>query len=72
MNEREELEQAIKRLESQRDTLGETADDAALAGLQQKLAELARSETKDRDETPGLQPTGERRLMTILFCDVAG
>ncbi len=39
MDNRQQLQQAIEHLESQRVTLGDAAVDAALIGLRQKLAE---------------------------------
>jgi class 3 adenylate cyclase/tetratricopeptide (TPR) repeat protein len=60
-SEREQLESAILALEAQRETLGEGAVDAAVGGLRQKLADLAVQ-----------APTGQRKLVTILFADVSG
>lgn len=66
MTERQELENAMAALDQQRTILGDAAVEAALAGLQQKLATL--------DKTEAAAPTlaGERRVVTILFCDVKG
>ncbi|HEX9029777.1 MAG TPA: adenylate/guanylate cyclase domain-containing protein, partial [Anaerolineales bacterium] len=76
--EREQLEQAIAALEAQRAALGESVADQAIASLREKLAAL-------QPETAGAAPassrpgaptavrrTGERRVITILFCDVKG
>ena len=65
MTEREELK-AIAALDQQRTVLGDVAVEAALAGLQQKLSALDKGEP----EPPTLP--GERREMTVLFCDVKG
>lgn len=66
MTEREELEKAMAALDQQRTLLGDAAVEAALAGLQQKLSEL----DKGKSASPAL--AGERRVVTILFCDVKG
>lgn len=63
--EREQLEQAIAHLEGQRSTLGDSVVDAALAPLQAKLQKLS-------GEVQAAAGSGERRILTILFCDVAG
>jgi class 3 adenylate cyclase len=72
MEEREELKQAITQLEAEREHLGDVTVDAALAGLYRRLSELDGSETKDHAETQTSEHLGERRVVTILFCDVAG
>ena len=46
MEEREELEKAITRLEAQRDILGDSAVDADLFGLYRRLSELNGLETQ--------------------------
>jgi class 3 adenylate cyclase/tetratricopeptide (TPR) repeat protein len=66
MTEREELEQAMAALDQQRTVLGDAAVEAALAGLQQRLAAL------DKGEPASPALAGERRVATILFCDVKG
>jgi class 3 adenylate cyclase/tetratricopeptide (TPR) repeat protein len=66
MSEREELEQAMAALDRQRTVLGDAAVEAALAGLRQKLAAL------DEHEPAPSTLAGERRVVTILFCDVKG
>ena len=48
MTTRDQLEQTIAHLESQRDSLGDAAVDAALIGLHQQLEAL---EKADRPET---------------------
>lgn len=63
LSEREQLEQAIVHLESQRAALGDAAVNAAQAGLHEKLAAL---------EETGSAGGGERKLVTILFADLAG
>jgi len=72
MVEREELENAIRRLESQRESLGDAAVDAALDGLHQRLSELKSPEKVNRVAAVSTKSTGERRVMTVLFCDVVG
>ena len=67
VTERKQLEQAIAHLENQRAILGDAAVEAALAGLRQKLAALTSAQ-----ETRVSSSTGERRVVTILFCDVKG
>ena len=66
MSEREELEKAMAALDQQRTVLGDAAVEAALVGLRQKLAALDKGETS----SPAL--AGERRVVTVLFCDVKG
>src|SRR5512135_779446 len=66
MTDREELEQAMAALDKQRTVLGDTAVEAALAGLRQKLSALEKGEPA----SPAL--AGERRVVTVLFCDVKG
>ncbi len=68
MSKREQLEQAIAHLETQRPTLGDTAVDAALAGLRHKLAVLDRGDVEPM--TAAL--AGERKLVTIMFADISG
>ncbi|HEX7973235.1 MAG TPA: adenylate/guanylate cyclase domain-containing protein, partial [Anaerolineales bacterium] len=76
--EHEQLEQAIAALEAQRSVLGDSVAEQAIASLREKLAALKR-ETSG----PAVEPeqasaqdlshqTGERRVVTILFCDVKG
>jgi len=57
------LEQAIVALEGQRATLGDTAVDAAIVGLRQKLAGLRASATSTEEQ---------RKQVTVLFADVSG
>src|SRR5579859_861759 len=66
MTEREELEKALAALDQQRTVLGDAAVEAALAGLQQRLSAL------DKGEPASPALAGERRVVTILFCDVRG
>jgi class 3 adenylate cyclase/tetratricopeptide (TPR) repeat protein len=68
MSEQEDLQQAIITVEAQRATLGDSAVDTVLAGLRQKLAELQAAGGRTADQTSD----GERRIVTVLFCDVAG
>jgi class 3 adenylate cyclase len=67
MSERAALEHAIAELEAQRDNLGDDVVDAALAPMREKLAALIESEA-----TAAQTAKGERRTVTILFCDVTG
>jgi class 3 adenylate cyclase/tetratricopeptide (TPR) repeat protein len=72
MNERDELEQAITKLESQRADLGDAAVNAALAGIHRRLSHLDQFEIR-KETKPEIGDRGsERRLVTILFCDVVG
>lgn len=66
MTEREEIEKAMASLDQQRTVLGDAAVEAALTGLQQKLSALEKGESA----SPVL--AGERRVVTVLFCDVKG
>ena len=61
MTEREQLEQAITRLETQRAALGDQVVDASIAALHEKLAAL---------ESVSLRE--QRKQVTILFADVSG
>jgi class 3 adenylate cyclase/tetratricopeptide (TPR) repeat protein len=72
MNERAELEQAIQQLEAQRDILGNAAVNAALAGINQRLVELNEFDQRDTAAPRLGEHKGERRVVTVLFCDVAG
>ncbi len=69
MSEREDLEQAIATVEAQRSALGDAAVDSVLQELRRQLATLpAAGEDEEAEETSG----GERRIVTVLFCDVTG
>jgi class 3 adenylate cyclase/tetratricopeptide (TPR) repeat protein len=72
MEERADLEKAITQLEAQRESLGDAAVDAELVKQYRKLSELDKSETRDRAETQTTGHVGERRVVTVLFCDVTG
>jgi class 3 adenylate cyclase/tetratricopeptide (TPR) repeat protein len=63
MNEREQLEQAIAALASQRAILGDAVVNAALAPMREKLAALS------AQQTPAEQ---QRKQLTVLFADVSG
>jgi class 3 adenylate cyclase/tetratricopeptide (TPR) repeat protein len=65
VNEREQLEQAIAALEAQRILLGDSAVDTALGLLREKLASL-------RAAAPAVSGDAQRKLVTVLFADVAG
>lgn len=66
MGEREEIEVAIRNLESQRSALGDAVVDTAVAALREKLARPAGA----RPDGDAL--SGERKLVTILFSDLEG
>ncbi len=66
MSEREELERAMAALDGQRTALGDVAVETALAALRQKIAAL------DKGESTPTPLAGERRIVTVLFCDVKG
>ena len=72
MEEQKELEKAIRGLESQRNSLGDAAVDAALEVLYQRLTDLERSEPQEHSKDPSSEHIGERRVVTVLFCDVVG
>src|SRR5262245_17594896 len=72
MSKREQLEQAIAHLESQRATLGDAAVDAALAGLRQKLAAMDHHHVQDLPKPMTLALAGERKLVTVMFADISG
>ena len=72
MEERDELEKAITELEAQREKLGAAATDSALAGLYRRLSELDTEDGLKPAEAATTRPVGERRVVTILFCDVTG
>jgi class 3 adenylate cyclase len=65
MSAEQDLEKAIAALEAQRAELGDSVVDAALIPLREKLAGLLYGGT-------GSSSAGERRMVTILFCDVVG
>jgi class 3 adenylate cyclase len=59
-NKLEQLREAVEALESQRTILGNQVVDSSIAALQKEIA--------------GLLPTftEERKLVSILFCDIVG
>ncbi|HEY89307.1 MAG TPA: tetratricopeptide repeat protein [Thermoflexia bacterium] len=63
MTEREQLEQAMLSIATQRAALGDVVVDAALASMREKLAALT---TAARSTAP------ERKQVTVLFADVSG
>ncbi|RPI31775.1 MAG: adenylate/guanylate cyclase domain-containing protein [Chloroflexota bacterium] len=67
MTERQQLEQAIAHLESQRATFGDAAVETAIGALRQKLAAL-----DSVVATPASELSGERKLVTIMFADISG
>lgn len=68
MSTQQDLEQAITALEAQRAELGDSVVDTALIPLRQQLAGLEAVEVVEAAP----EPEGERRVVTILFCDVVG
>ena len=66
ITDRKQLEQTIATLEAQRVSLGDEATDAAIASLRRELADLEAAETTSHEKE------GERRVVTVLFCDVSG
>jgi class 3 adenylate cyclase len=67
MGQREQLEKAIDDLEKQRGILDDDVIDAALEPLKESLAGLVAGEGEKEASLPA-----ERRIVTILFCDVTG
>ncbi len=67
MSTREQLEQAIAHLETQRAILGDAVVDVAIGSMQQQLTELERAE---REATPASK--SERKLVTVMFADISG
>ena len=65
MSEREQLEQAIAHMESQRTVLGDAVVDATIATLSEKLAVLQLSPAYPL-------PAEQRKQVTILFADASG
>ena len=57
----EDLEQAITAMERQRETLGDTVVDAALASMNEKLVQL---------KTDTSRTEHQRKLLTVLFTDI--
>ena len=72
MEERERIENAINQLEDQRETLGDAAVDASLVKLYRQLTELDNTKTRDPSRDQTAEHVGERRVVTVLFCDVTG
>ena len=62
MTEREQLEQAIAHMKSQRPVLGDAVVDAAIAPMQQKLTELGATGSQKQ----------QRKFVTVLFMDAVG
>jgi predicted ATPase/class 3 adenylate cyclase len=61
----EQLGASIARLEGQRAALGDSVVDAAVAALRSQLRELQKAKS-------AVQSADERKLVTILFADIAG
>ena len=69
MTEREELEKAIAALDQQRTVLGETAVEAALAGLRHKLSALEGSEPVSREQViTRFMPKALADKMSVPIC----
>lgn len=64
-DEQHQLEQAIAHLETQRSALSDAVVEAALGPLRERLAYLRRASRASKS-------LGERRIVTVLFCDVTG
>jgi class 3 adenylate cyclase/tetratricopeptide (TPR) repeat protein len=64
---RERLEQSIAALEAQRAILGDEATDAAVSSIRREISAIKEAESKHKN-----RKEGERRIVTVLFCDVAG
>jgi class 3 adenylate cyclase/tetratricopeptide (TPR) repeat protein len=67
VSEEEKLNQAIALLEARRSELGDEVVDVALGPLRERLALLERSALAS-----GQTASGERRIVTVMFCDVVG
>lgn len=63
MTERGDIEQAIRALEKQRDTLGDAVFNVCVAALRQQL-----SDQNHLDATL----KGERKHVTVMFADISG
>jgi class 3 adenylate cyclase/tetratricopeptide (TPR) repeat protein len=72
MDKREELELAISQIEAQREDLGDAAVDASLVKLYRELTEIDKLEIEARTETETPEHVTDRRVVTVLFCDVTG
>ena len=72
MEDQENLHHAIQELESQRHILGDLAVDAAIDGINRKLQELKGSGIQVDPGGRKIEHQRERRVVTILFCDVTG
>jgi class 3 adenylate cyclase/predicted ATPase len=66
MTNRQEIEQAIAALESQRPILGADVVETSLMALHQQLAEL------EQQEFPGSPHRAERKQVTVMFADISG
>jgi class 3 adenylate cyclase/tetratricopeptide (TPR) repeat protein len=72
MEDQEILHQAIEKLETQRHNLGNLAVDAAIEGINRKLQELKGSGNQVYPRAQKIEHHRERRVVTVLFCDVTG
>ena len=72
MSEKERLIKTIATVEAQRSSLGDAAVDAVLAGLRRQLATLEEQERQAARQTAQQTAGGERRIVTVLVCDVKG
>jgi len=62
MTDRKHLEQAIRKLETQRAVLGDDVVDAALVSMREKLSAMGEAQ----------ESTQQRKLATVLFMDIVG
>jgi class 3 adenylate cyclase len=66
MTRREDIEQAIVALETQRPVLGDQVVETSLAALRQQLSEINRSEAAASPHQ------AERKQVTVMFADISG
>jgi len=67
----QQLKKTIRDMEAQRSSLGDDVVEAALAPLEGKLIELIRMQ-KVQESPPASEPPMQRKLVTLLFMDIAG
>jgi class 3 adenylate cyclase/tetratricopeptide (TPR) repeat protein len=71
MTKREQLEAAIRHLESQRSSLGDAVADAAVAAVRQQLTSLDVVAEAPAGTLPP-HAGAERKLVTVMFADISG
>jgi class 3 adenylate cyclase/tetratricopeptide (TPR) repeat protein len=69
MSQRDQIEQAMAAIESQRGVLGDTVVDTALFVFREKLAGFNKERSPDEVVSP---ESGLRRFVTILFAEITG